>query len=141
MLCGLPAAEPAMRTFLSMLLAVLPLASCSVSALDDPPPLSEPHALIGTWIVRRSPPPANPESTLFVVEEMADGSFTGHFFNAEVYDAHIEPGWGGVHFSFSSVDGNTQLRSSGVLADGRLRGSTRAVEPGSVAVWIAERAP
>jgi hypothetical protein len=145
MMCGLvrpPDPEPAMRTLLSTVLAALALAACSLthSALDDPAPLSDPSALTGTWVVRRSPPPENAGSTELAVERVADGTFTGRFFGAEVLDGRIESGWGGVHFSFATLDQGTRYQTYGVLADGRLRGATSSPEPGFLAVWIAERA-
>jgi hypothetical protein len=132
-----------MRTLLPLLLALLPLSACSLthSALDEPPPLSDPSALVGTWVVRRSPPPVDAPSVQFVVERMENGSFAGRFFDAEVLDASIEPGWGGVNFSFATVEDGARYQTNGVLADGLLRGSTRSVEPGFLAVWVAERAP
>ena len=120
----------------TVLLAGL-LAALAFAATAERP---DPQALVGEWKVDLRPTPdAEPYYTQFVVEEVKGTGFKGTFYGTKIENGRLNRDWGAVYFAFTTRDGGTVYNSAGRLTDGRLEGTTNAVERAFLSVWTAER--
>lgn len=97
----------------------------------------------GAWTVDLRPTPdAAPYPVKMVIENIANGAFTGSFYNGSAIDnARLNTQWGSVYFAFTTKDGGSTYHTQGRLrADGRLEGTTHAVGRDFLAAWTAEPA-
>ena len=116
------------------------LAACLLSLAAAAGPAPDPNALVGTWRVDLRPTPdAEPYYQEFVVSSVDGDTFAGSFYGTAIEHGRVNTDWGAVHFAFVTADGSGAYNSTGVLADGILRGSTHSLGRGFLAVWTADR--
>lgn len=99
------------------------------------------ESLVGTWWVDLRPlPTSEPYYQPFVVESVSEKTFEGTFYGSATSEGRLNTDWGAVYFSFITLDGSGAYLHSGVLRDGRLKGTTNSTGRDFLSVWTAERA-
>jgi len=104
---------------------------------------SSPHpvaadVLLGTWQVDLRPSPdSEPYYKEFVVESVADRSFTGTFYDTTVSQARINTDWGTLRIAFTTVDGSGAYNHSAVLKDDKLEGLSNSTGRDFLSYWSA----
>ena len=98
------------------------------------------QSLVGRWQVDLRPTPASePSYAEFVVESVEGRAFTGTFYGSPISEARLNTDWGGVHFSFISMDNSGAYLHAGVLRSGRLEGTSNSTGRDFLSVWTGER--
>jgi hypothetical protein len=99
-------------------------------------------SLVGVWSIDLRPTPDAPAYLVRMeIAEVADGSFSGAFYNGSpISNARINTNWDGVRFAFTTSDGTGVYHTQGVLRGGRVEGSTHAIGRDYLGVWSGSRA-
>ena len=99
-----------------------------------------PKDLIGNWQVDLRPSPgSDPYYTDLNITEVKDNTFKGSYYGSPIKHGNINTSWGKLHFAFVTSDGSTTYHSTGQLIDGKLVGTTHALERDFLSVWTGEK--
>lgn len=110
---------------------------------DAQAPLPDTAALIGTWSVDLRPTPdAEPYLIDLVINEIADDSFTGTFYNGStITSSRVTNNFGVVRFVFVTEDGSGLYHTSGEIFGDTITGMTHSIGRDFVMPWRGERKP
>ena len=98
--------------------------------------------LIGEWKLDMTPQNATDDNfALMRIDKVDDNTFTGTFYRegVAIQKGRINTQRGLVYGALVSGDNSGLYNSSFYYQDGRLYGSTHALDRGFLAVWIAEK--
>ncbi len=100
----------------------------------------DPARLVGSWKVDLRPrPDAPPSYAKFEVTKIEGDTLVGTFYGSEIKNGRLNRDWGSLYFAFTTTDNSGgSYNTTGKLVEGRLEGTTHAVDRKFLAVWKAE---
>ncbi|MEL6392618.1 MAG: hypothetical protein AAFY36_16205 [Bacteroidota bacterium] len=99
-------------------------------------------ALVGEWQLDMTP--ENPDDEAFakmIIREVSDGSFTGIFYRdgVRIREGRINQQTGRLYGALVSGDNSGRYATSFYFEDGKLYGTTHAIERQFLSVWVGVR--
>ncbi len=119
--------------FILLFLSFLYLPS---SAQSDP----DPQVLVGEWQLDMSPEdPDDANFASMLIRKVGKSTFSGYFYRpgVPIREARIRISQGRVYGALLSGDNSGDYHSAFFFEDGRLHGTTHALERDFLAVWTA----
>jgi hypothetical protein len=100
------------------------------------------NVLIGTWKLDMTPENPNDENfAMMRIKKVKDNTLKGTFYRegVEIRDGRINIQTGTIYGALVSGDNSGDYNTSFYFKDGKLYGSTHALERGFLAVWVATK--
>jgi hypothetical protein len=100
------------------------------------------NILIGTWKLDMTPKNPNDENfAMMRIKKVKDNTLKGTFYRegVEIRDGRINIQTGTIYGALVSGDNSGDYNTSFYFKDGKLYGSTHALERGFLAVWVATK--
>ena len=116
------------------------LVSLWITAQENPK--MDPQLLVGEWKLDMSPQNASDNNfAMMHITSVADQKLKGTFYRKGVAlkNGQINTQTGTIYGALTSGDNSGSYNTSFYYADGKLYGTTHAIERGFLAVWVAER--
>ena len=101
-----------------------------------------PEVLVGYWQLDMSPQdPDDDNFAMMEIKKVKDNEFKGTFYRegVKLQNGHINTQTGTIYGALTSGDNSGQYNSSFFYKDGKLYGSTHAIDREFLAVWIATK--
>lgn len=101
-----------------------------------------PEVLVGSWKLDLTPEDLSDANfAMMKVKEVKNGKITGIFYRpgVKIQNGEINTQTGRVYGSLMSKDNSGSYNTAFYYQDGKLYGSTHAVERGFLSVWVAIR--
>ena len=122
------------------LLLFLFVSFCTIIQTDTPK--IDSNVLIGTWKLDMTPENPNDENfAMMRIKKVKDNKLKGTFYRegVEIRDGRINTQTGTIYGALVSGDNSGDYNTSFYFKDGKLYGSTHALERGFLAVWVATK--
>lgn len=100
------------------------------------------NVLIGTWKLDMTPENPNDENfAMMRIKKVKDNTLKGTFYRegVKIRDGRINTQTGTIYGALVSGDNSGDYNTSFYFKDGKLYGSTHALERGFLAVWVATK--
>lgn len=100
------------------------------------------NVLIGTWKLDMTPENPNDENfAMMRIKKVKDNKLKGTFYRegVKIRDGRINTQTGTIYGALVSGDNSGDYNTSFYFKDGKLYGSTHALERGFLAVWVATK--
>ena len=103
---------------------------------------TDPQLLIGSWKIDMSPQDLSDENyAIMRIEKLEENRFEGIFYRegVRIQNGQINTQLGRLYGALVSADGTGQYNTAFYYEDGRLHGSTHAIERNFLSVWTAKK--
>ena len=126
-------------------LIIILIATLSIGATPKQSPtetINSPEDLLGTWKLDMTPHnPNDANYAMMRITEVEGSSFRGHFYRegVKIQNGRLNTQSGKVHGALISQDNSGKYHTSYYLKDGKLYGTTHAIDRNFLAVWTATK--
>ncbi|MCH2215142.1 MAG: hypothetical protein MK086_08235 [Flavobacteriales bacterium] len=103
---------------------------------------ANPQELIGTWKLDMTPhKPDDDQFAMMEIVKIKDNEFKGTFYRegVKIQNGQLNSLTGRVYGALVSSDNSGSYNSSFYLEDGKLYGSTHAIDRNFLSVWVASK--
>jgi len=129
-----------MKTIVS--LASVLLLSISNLSFDGAYAEADPQELLGMWTLDMTPHiPDDDQFAIMTIVKVKDNEFKGTFYRegVKIQNGQLNKLTGRIYGALVSGDNSGSYNTSFYLKDGKLYGSTHAIERNFLSVWVATK--
>ncbi len=130
-----------MKSFLIFAITFVFLTFCYLPTQAQSAP--DPELLIGEWKLDMSPQDPNDDNfAMMEIKKVKDATFSGTFYRpgVKIREGQLNTQTGVLYGALLSGDNSGDYHSTFYYQDGKLHGTTHAINRGFLSVWTAVRA-